>query len=398
MGKFIAVIFALCIISSCNQEPAYRIQGIVPGTPDGTIVTLYGQNKIQDSVIMTHGRFLFQGKVDEPSLYEIWIDLSPEIEDEYNKDIRIINLFVENSDIRYECESIDCLPLYASAYHNVKGKVTVTGSPSSNLYQAYQQENVMLIAQLNQVIYEYIKKYENPAVEKEIFNTQRRIKLAEQENQLRKQIEKSQLRFIRENLSSPVSLVIFSNLINSAKLTKAKMDGLLQSFDQSLWRTAKYAEVKAEVKKLYPVAIGEKYTDLELVDQQGKTVHLSDFVKPGQYNMVEFWASWCGGCRFEIPHLKQVQKAYNQEVLNMISVSLDDEDTAWKKALSEEGMSWTQLRDPQGWKGEFITKYNILGIPFSMILDPEGRIVDRNVVGAAMDIVLTALIGEKRNK
>lgn len=398
MGKFIAVIFALCLISSCNQEPAYRIQGIVPGTPDGTEAILYGQNNIQDTVIIKQGRFLFQGKVDEPGLFEIWIDLSPEIVDDYKKDIRIITLFVENSDIRFECESIDCLPLYASAYHNVKGKVTVTGPPSSNLYQAYQQENVMLIAQLNQVIYEYTKEYENPSIEKRIFNTQKGIKLAEQENQLRKQIQENQLRFIRKNLSSPVSLVIFSNLINNAKLTKAKMDGLLQSFDKSLWGMAKYAEVKAEVNKLYPVAIGEKYTDLELVDQQGTTVRLSDYVKPGQYNMVEFWASWCGGCRGEIPHLKHVHKTYGQDVLNMVSVSLDDEDIAWKKALSEEGMSWTQLRDPQGWKGEFITKYHILGIPFSLILDPDGRIVDRNVVGGALDIALTAHIGEKLNK
>lgn len=398
MGKLIAIIFALCLFSSCNQEPEYRIQGIVPGTPDGMKVYLVGQGEMQDSVVTKQGKFSFTGKVDEPGLYEIWIDLSPEIADEYKKDIRFISLLVENSDIRYECESINCLQFYASEDRNVKGKVTITGAPSSILYQAYLEETAMLNTQSNQVLKQYIQEYENPAGEKGIFNTQRGIELIGQQSRLQKQIQEIQLRFIRENLSSPVSLVIFSSLINSAKLTKAEMDNLLQNFDQSLWGTAKYAEIKAEVEKLYPVAIGEKYTDLELVDQQGKTVHLSDYVKPGQHNMVEFWASWCGGCRYEIPHLKQVQKSYNQEALNMISVSLDDEDTAWKKALSEEGMSWTQLRDPQGWKGEFITKYQVLGIPFSMILDPEGRIVDRNVVGAALDIVLTAHIGEKLNQ
>lgn len=75
------------------------------------------------------------------------------------------------------------------------------------------------------------------------------------------------------------------------------MDNLLQAIDPSLRETPGYKQLKESLESMAPIALGEKYKDLELVDENGKTVHLSDYVKPGQYNMVEFWASWCGPCR-----------------------------------------------------------------------------------------------------
>lgn len=79
----------------------------------------------------------------------------------------------------------------------------------------------------------------------------------------------------------------------------------------------------------------------------------------------------------------------------MISVSIDDKESDWKKALKEENMKWIQLCDLKGWKGEVINKYKIQGVPFCLILDKEGRIIDHGVRGSGLDLVLIDLLGDR---
>lgn len=98
------------------------------------------------------------------------------------------------------------------------------------------------------------------------------------------------------------------------------------------------------------VARGVTYHDIVLKNLKGENVRLSEYVKPGAYNMLEFWAFWCSPCRGEIPHLRHLYEVCGKD-FNMISVSIDERDTDWKKAVQEEGMQWHQLCDQKGRKG-----------------------------------------------
>ena len=173
------------------------------------------------------------------------------------------------------------------------------------------------------------------------------------------------------------------------------MENLLQAIDPSLRETAGYKQLQKSLEEIAPIALGEKYKDLELVDENGKVVHLADFVKPGQYNMVEFWASWCSPCRGEIPHLRRVYGLCEKDNFNMISVSIDQNDADWKKAVKEENMEWTQLCDPNGFQGECNRVYHLNGVPFCLIFDREGKIVCGGVRGIELDVALKDLLGDE---
>ena len=82
----------------------------------------------------------------------------------------------------------------------------------------------------------------------------------------------------------------------------------------------------------------------------------------------------------------------------MISVSIDERDKDWKKALQEEGMKWIQLNDNKGWSGDVVTKYKVNGVPFCLILDKEGKIIAREVRGSELDIVLIDHLGDRYEK
>lgn len=387
----------LGVLVACQREPGYKITGSVPGTPDGMKVYLYNWNAPVDSGVVKGGKFVLTGKVDVPVRYQLWVDLSPDKNVEYEKDMRGSDIFVDNTDIRYETPSIDSLASRMSFHRKeVKGKVLITGSPVHDLYLKYKEKIRPYSNRSSEAWNEYLKVYHIPALDG-VFNTREGLALAREMQEAQKEMKKIQWDFITGNPTSPVSIDIAQNMMYSSKLSKAEMDKLLQAIDPSLHNAPAYKGLQKSMEEFYPVAIGEKFKDIEVVNEEGKTVHLADYVKPGQYNMVEFWASWCGPCRGEIPHLRHVYEAYGkgENAFNMISVSIDDKESDWKKALKEENMKWIQLCDLKGWKGEVINKYKIQGVPFCLILDKEGRIIDHGVRGSELDLVLIDLLGDR---
>ena len=387
----------LGVLVACQREPGYKITGSVPGTPDGMKVYLYNWNTPVDSGVVKGGKFVLTGKVDVPVRYQLWVDLSPDKNVEYEKDMRGSDIFVDNTDIRYETPSIDSLASRMSFHRKeVKGKVLITGSPVHDLYLKYKEKIRPYSNRSSEAWNEYLKVYHIPALDG-VFNTREGLALAREMQEAQKEMKKIQWDFITGNPTSPVSIDIAQNMMYSSKLSKAEMDKLLQAIDPSLHNAPAYKGLQKSMEEFYPVAIGEKFKDIEVVNEEGNTVHLADYVKPGQYNMVEFWASWCGPCRGEIPHLRHVYEAYGkgENAFNMISVSIDDKESDWKKALKEENMKWIQLCDLKGWKGEVINKYKIQGVPFCLILDKEGRIIDHGVRGSELDLVLIDLLGDR---
>ena len=396
MKRLLYGIVCLGTLVACQREPGYKISGSVPGTPDGMKVYLYNWNTPVDSSVVKGGKFVLTGKVDVPTRYQLLIDLSPDKVESYEKDLRGSDVFVENVDIKYESPSIDSLPSRNSFLRNVKGNVIVTGSPVHDLFLSYQEKIKPYRTKNSEAWNKYLKVYHIPALDG-VFNTREGIALAREMNDAQKEITRIQWDFIKANPKSPVSVDVAQNMVYSAKFSKAEMENLLQTIDPSLRETAGYKQLQKSLEEIAPIALGEKYRDLELVDENGKTVQLSDYVKPGQYNMVEFWASWCGPCRGEIPHLRHVYDAYGKgkDAFNMISVSIDDKEKDWKQALKEENMKWTQLCDLKGWKGEVINKYKIQGVPFCLILDKEGRIIDHGVRGSELDVLLIKYLGDR---
>ena len=396
MRRLLYGIVCLGTLVACQREPGYKISGSVPGTPDGMKVYLYNWNTPVDSSVVKGGKFVLTGKVDVPTRYQLLIDLSPDKVESYEKDLRGSDVFVDNVDIKYESPSIDSLPSRNSFRRKVKGNVTVTGSPVHDLFLSYQEKLKPYRTKNSEAWDKYLQVYHIPASEG-VFNTREGIALTREMNDAQKEITRIQWDFIKANPKSPVSVDVAQNMVYTAKFSKADMDNLLQAIDPSLRETPGYKQLKESLDSMAPIALGEKYKDLELVDENGKTVHLSDYVKPGQYNMVEFWASWCGPCRGEIPHLRHVYDAYGKgkDAFNMISVSIDDKEKDWKQALKEENMKWTQLCDLKGWKGDVIDKYKIQGVPFCLILDKEGRIIDHGVRGSELDVVLIKYLGDR---
>lgn len=125
---------------------------------------------------------------------------------------------------------------------------------------------------------------------------------------------------------------------------------------------------------------GSTYKDLTMNDPSGKQVKLSQWVGKG-YVLVDFWASWCGPCRAEMPNVVESYKRYHSKGYKIVGVSFDQQKGAWTAAIEKLGMTWPQMSDLKGWECAAHEVYGVNSIPSNVLIDPQGKIVAADLRG-----------------
>jgi peroxiredoxin len=138
--------------------------------------------------------------------------------------------------------------------------------------------------------------------------------------------------------------------------------------------------------------VGNEAPEIALKDPNGKTIKLSSL--RGQYVLIDFWAAWCGPCRHENPNNVKLYNKYHEKGFEIYAVSLDKSRESWLKAIKDDGLSWIQVSDLKYWKSEAAKTYNVTGIPFTVLLDKEGKIIAKGLRGNSLKKKLEEIFGE----
>lgn len=263
------------------------------------------------------------------------------------------------------------------------GDVKVAGSKGTELLQQYEKLRKSSFENKVKPINEQIAK----AVE---VNNQTKLDSLEAMYVIRYNEHKQDLsQFVSANMMNSIA-AIYSSLRWNPEADLKMIETLSTNYAKLFPNTAAYRIVKAKYERYKLLKNSSAAPNLILPDTNGVDITLAEL--KGKYVLVEFWASWCGPCRVESPHLREVYSKYHQLGFEIYGVSLDDKVPNWKKAIVKDAMTWTNVSDLKGWKSDAAYLYNVNAISANFLLDRDGKIIDKNLRGRALDEKLKELM------
>ncbi|MCH7408923.1 AhpC/TSA family protein [Belliella sp. DSM 111904] len=232
-------------------------------------------------------------------------------------------------------------------------------------------------------IYRKLDKATNDKNEEGIASAQAELRSIDKT--LSKEVES----FIKKYPNSPISsFVIYDRYSQYSNIEK---EGEYFALLDEEAKDAEFGKMIYESQALAAKSAIGVTPAFELEDAKGELVSFKDF--RGKYVLVDFWASWCGPCRRENPNLVAAYNKYHEHGFEIIGISLDDKKAPWETAIKKDQLNWTNLSDLKGWNSIAVSSFGIKVVPTSFLLDPDGKIIAKNLRGDALEEKLEELMG-----
>ena len=390
------VVAAFVVLFAKNPSLAqakYDVKGTVKGITTGTAkLSTYDEGNrtetVVDSAVINNGVFELKGSLNSPQM--VIISLEP--------GNWKFSVFVENCPVNVTADTAGARHYDYSAYGMGKGagvvKFTETGSKNYNDWIAYEHDPGQ--KQYEPVFAELDKKFKAAGSD---IDAQYRVRdEMDSVERLLHIWQKQKIDvYVAKDPSAVAGIYMFDDLYKWVKgtMSYADMDAMLNKFTGAAKESPYYKTLSRYRILLKAVQPGSTAPDFPLLKRDSSKFTLSE--NRGKYLMIDMWASWCHPCRQAIPHWKTVYQKYHDKGFDIVSMSLDSKMKDWTKAMDEEKMPWTQIKDEFPVKmmpAKVASMYMTTFIPFYVLLDKEGKILVYSGDEAKIDAKLEELFGK----
>lgn len=361
---FFVATAGMLALASCQDKAGYTIKGSIEGVKDGEVVYLQnfadGNLVKTDSAVVKGGTFEFKGVPDSVTVsrYVTYMDGERQL---------TAMVFLENGNITLDMGKMEnhvAGTLCNDAYQAFMTQFTTMNKEMTDLFQKLHTDSTLTDTQK--------KDLEKQLAEKDSLGTDMVLKS------------------ISKNIGNLVGVQLLTSY--SDAFEPSKVQELIGQIPASYASDPDVITLKKRVELLAKTAVGQKFTDFTMDTPEGKTVKLSDFVSANKYTLVDFWASWCGPCRAEMPNVIAAYKQFKSKGFGIVGVSLDNNAEAWKKGIKDLNITWPQMSDLKGWENAGAQLYGVRGIPATVLVDQNGVIVARNLRGDQLAAKLSELL------
>lgn len=200
---------------------------------------------------------------------------------------------------------------------------------------------------------------------------------------------KAERNFFDTHLDSQISLDWMEQTIDIAN-RKSEAQAMYRQLSQRVRESDAGKRYGMKIESTQTVEIGNVAPDFTARTPGGEEISLSSY--RGKYVFVDFWASWCAPCRHENPNVVKAYATYKSDKFDILGVSLDQDKAAWENAISKDGLTWKQVSDLMGWQSMLAMSYAIRAIPANFLIDPQGKIIARDLRGDALEKKLSEVL------
>jgi peroxiredoxin len=377
MKKLFAGLVAILPAAAFAQAGQYTINGSLGNynAPAKVYLQYVGKDKkvVIDSATLVSGKFTFTGQVtDDPIMAGLMFNPKGDGM-KYDDEKRV---FLENGTIAVTgTETMGSATVSGTQTNIDEQKLGVAMAPIDTAWNGYEAKDKAATDQQKQT----------PEFQQEM-------------NKLEKDIEQQEKaveqKFIQDNPDSYISVIELQSISYSSDYKEiAPLFDALTPRVKGTVRGKHFAELLPHIKA---VAMGATAPEFTEADTSGKMVSLSSF--RGKYVLIDFWASWCGPCRHENPNVVKAFNQYKGKNFTIIGVSLDRPGAKdkWLAAIHKDGLTWTHVSDLQFWDSKTAALYAVKGIPQNFLIDPNGKIIAKNLRGDDLENELELIFGKDR--
>ena len=391
MKKIITIVIAIATLYSCDKETkndsGFEISGTLVNSKGESIylekLSQQGVNVVDSTVIGEKGEFLINKFSASVGFYRLRINAS-------NFAMLVL-------------DSAQKLKITGDA-RDLGNTYKVEGSPDTKLYLEYNslaQAQKLRTDSLGNIINDSVVKIRT-FTKKVRLSIEDSMKIVSLSQSLQKPYEDLMgvyenvlSKKIKENPSSFASIMAIQQLRPEFYLDVYKIldKGLQNKYPTTADAKAFHGMViqtESTVNRSQAIKIGAEAPELVLPMANGKDLALSNL--RGKVVLIDFWASWCGPCRKELPNVKRCYEKYKAKGFEIYGVSLDKERDAWIQAISEEGLKWPQVSDLKFWQSDAVSTYAVQSIPFTVLIDKEGKIIATDLRGVDLDNKLAEVL------
>ncbi len=359
MKNLLFLLLPVMIITHVNGQTAaktFTLNGMVQGLGDADVKLLRGDQQPFLESKAKAGVFSFAGSLPEPGLY--YVQFGSE---------KPAPVFLENTAVKVSGVKSDL--------KNLK----VEGSASHKDFQLFEQTFTPLFGNLNTIVTQINNAPEN-----------KKPALMNQYNGALRGIQSEVVKFITPRKSSYVSLFVVSVTMQAAEGI-GDVENRYALLSENLKNTTQGKEIASYISYAKIGSIGSDAMDFTQNDVNDKPITLSSF--KGKYVLVDFWASWCRPCRAENPNVVKVFNRFKDKNFTVLGVSLDQQKEAWLQAISKDKLAWTHVSDLQQWNNAVAQLYRVQSIPQNFLIDPNGKIVAKDLHGEDLEKKLCEYLG-----
>lgn len=359
----------IALFTTANAQ-TFTIEGTVAGTrPDGLVIKIQQlDNKVYDmidgeNIIVKNNAFTLTGEASSEFTIAI---LSAE-----DNSLRPVIVALEPGVIKVHLDTIS----------------TVSGTTANDDFSLFNNLTVRKMKKMQEIRQDFDDAAANKTITPEL-----KSELEGKYRQVSEEVRADSYSFLKRNIANGLGEFLFITSANQLNLEQIKE---LIALSRPQFRDSELIkEVTASLQEQKATDIGGTYMDITLKDPAGKDIKLSDYVGKSKVVLIDFWASWCGPCRKEMPVVVDAYAKYKAKGFEVVGISLDESKDAWTRAIKSMNMTWPQMSDLGGWKSKAATLYNIKSIPATILVDENGKIIAKDLRGDALLSTLESLLGE----